>query len=482
MSKKKKAFLFVVLPTFILLSAAFSMHAVKQVKEKTLEEPTYAYDLPEILEEGVLRATTNFNSTNYFIYRGEPMGFHLDLLRLFAAHLGVSLEISITNNLDESFDCLLNQGGCDLIAMDLTVTKSRKEYMQFSEPLSYTRQMLVQRKFPVGSRSDNDSFDKYKVNNQFDLAGKTIHIQKNTAFLSRLQNLMEEIGDTIYVVEMEKSTEELIEMVANGDIDYTVSDEHLANINQSYYASLDAFLPLSFDQQLSWAVRPGAKALLAALDEWITEFKSSQQYAILYNKYYQNNRGVYRAKSQLNSLGGGGVSAYDHYFRQYAETIGWDWRLLASLVFQESRFDPEAVSWAGAFGLMQLMPETAEAYNVIPESPVPEQIRAGVKYIQWLDQTLSKHIADEEERIKFVLAAYNVGIGHVLDARRLAEKYGKDPNTWQGNVDYFILNKNLPKYYQDPVVRFGYARGSEPYNYVYEILERYSHYRNALSV
>ena len=464
MSKKKKAFLFVVLPAFMLLTLAFSMHAVQQVKEQSKEETSYIYDLSDIIEEGVLRATTNFNSTNYFIYRGEPMGFHLDLLRLFAAHLGVSLEVSITNDLDESFDCLLNYGGCDLIAMDLTVTRSRKQQMYFSEPLSYTRQVLVQRKFPVGERSDNDAFDSYKVNSHFDLAGKTVHIQKNTAFSARLHNLMEEIGDTVYIVEMNKSTEELIEMVAKGEIDYTVSDEHLARINQNYYASLDSFLPLSFEQQLSWAVRPGADDLLAALNSWINEFKTSEQFAALYNKYYRNNRGVYRAKSQLNSLGGGRASDYDQYFRQYAETIGWDWRLMASMVFQESRFDPEAVSWAGAFGLMQLMPETAEALNVMPESPVADQIKAGVKYIQWLDKTLSQHIADKDERIKFVLAAYNVGIGHVLDARRLAVKYGKDPNVWQGNVDYYILNKSLPKYYQDPVVRFGYARGSEPYN------------------
>jgi membrane-bound lytic murein transglycosylase F len=480
MFNRKKILIFTVLPSLFLLLAAFSVHVTRQAREFPLKEQEYTYDLNDIRQSGVLRATTNFNSTNYFIYRGEPMGFHLELLRQFATHLGVGLEVNLTNELDENFDCLLNQGGCDLIAMDLTVTKSRREQFLFTEPHSFTRQVLVQRRFPGGNHAQLNGSSGYMARNQFDLAGKTVHVQKKTAFVSRLKSLMEEIGDTIYIVEMQESTEQLIEMVAKGDIDFTVSDEHLARVNQSYYANLDIHLPLSFEQQLSWAVRPGADSLLMAVNAWLKEFRTTNQYAALYNKYYKNNRGVYMAKSRMHSQGGGHVSAYDQYFKQSAEIIGWDWRLLASLVFQESRFDPEAVSWAGAFGLMQLMPETAEAYNVIPESPVSDHIKAGADYIRWLDKILSQHIQDDEERIKFILAAYNVGIGHVLDARRLAEKYGKDPNVWQDNVDYYILNKSLPKYYNDPVVRFGFARGSEPYKYVNEILERYSHYRNAL--
>ncbi len=480
MFTKRKILIFTVLPTIFFLMAAFSVHVTRQARELPMQEHMYTYDLNDIKKSGVLRATTNFNSTNYFIYRGEPMGFHLELLRLFASHMGVALEVNLTNELDENFDCLLNHGGCDLIAMDLTVTKSRREKFLFTEPHSFTRQVLVQRRFPARNNAPANESTEFMAINQFDLAGKTVHVQKNTAFISRLESLMEEIGDTIYIVEMQESTEQLIEMVANGDIEFTVSDEHLARINQSYYANLDIHLPLSFEQQLSWAVRPGADSLLATVNEWLREFRSTHQYAALYNKYYKNSRGVFMAKSRMHSQGGGHVSVYDQYFKQSAEAIGWDWRLLASLVFQESRFDPEAVSWAGAFGLMQLMPGTAEAYNVIPESPVSDHIKAGADYIRWLDKTLTQHVQDDEERIKFILAAYNVGIGHVLDARRLAEKYGKNPNVWQDNVDYYILNKSLPKYYNDPVVKFGFARGAEPYKYVNEILERYSHYRNAL--
>lgn len=478
--KRKKIFLFVIFSS-AFLAVLFFNSLVKQAQELPLEEEVVIYDLPQILESGVLRASTNYNSTNYFIYRGEPMGFHLELLRLFATHLGVSLEIHISNDLEENLSCLIDREGCDLIALDLTVTGSRKQLVQFTEPHSQTRQVLVQRKFPLsGGRGFSEDSSFSMVLNQYELAGKRVHVQKNTAFVDRLKSLMEEIGATIYIVEREETSEQLIEMVARGEIDFTVSDEHIARLNNRYYSNIDVSLPISFDQHLAWAVRHGADALVEAINEWMVEFKSTRQYTMLYNKYYNNPYSVYRAKSAMHSLGGGRISAYDHYFQQYADILGWDWRLIASLAFQESRFNPEAVSWAGAFGLMQLMPETAESLNIDSTSTVADHIRAGVNYLRWLDGLLQEHIDDDQERIKFVLAAYNMGIGHVLDARRLAEKYGKNPNVWKDNVDYYVLNKSLPKYYNDPVVRFGFARGSEPYRYVYEILERYSHYLNAL--
>jgi membrane-bound lytic murein transglycosylase F len=477
--QRKRILLFVVLP-LILIAGIFAIGSLRSADDYYTTEEEKINELQQILDRGVLRASTNYNSTNYFIYRGEPMGFHLEMLRLFAAHLGVELEVLVTNDLNEHFDCLLNESGCDLIALDLTVTQSRSRMLQFTVPHSQTRQMLVQRKPDNWFNLRSSDIEDRLIRSQLDLAGKTIHVQNNSAFLTRLSHLMEEIGDTIYIVEMQEDAEQLIEMVANGQIDFTVSDENLASLNQLYYANIDVRTPLSFQQNLSWAVRPGSKELLEAVNEWLVEFRGSHQYASIYNKYYNNSRSVFIAKSSFHSLGGGNISIFDHYFRRYSEIVGWDWRLIASLAYQESRFDPAAVSWAGAFGVMQLMPGTAEMYRVDPDSPVPEHIQAGVNYLRWLDETLTEHIKNPDERIKFVLASYNVGIGHVLDARRLAEKYGKDPNVWKDNVDYFVLHKSKPKYYLDPVVRYGYARGSEPYNYVNEILERYAHYRNAL--
>ena len=160
--------------------------------------------------------------------------------------------------------------------------------------------------------------------------------------------------------------------------------------------------------------------------------------------------------------------------------INWGWRLLASLVYQESKFQPDATSWMGAFGLMQLMPETAEVYGLDSQASPEENIEAGINYIKDLDARFIDLIGDPEERMKFVLASYNAGIAHVFDARRLAAKYSRDPDVWIDNVDYFLLNKSDPKYYNDSVVFYGYCRGEEPYKYVNDILDRFEHYKNVI--
>lgn len=472
--------LWVVAIPLLIFSGLILTDRSVSVEEEIVEEVVNTFDLPAILERGVLKATTDYNSTNYFVYRGQPMGFHLEMLKMFTRHIGVELEVFVTNDISENFSCLMAEGECDIIAMDLTVTRSRRSLVSFTEPHSQTRQVLVQRRPDNWYSMRSSEMEDHLVRSQLDLAGKTIYIQKNSSHLVRLKNLMEEIGDTIYIVEVEQETEQLIERVANGEIEFTVSDEHVAQVNQTYYANIDVQTPLSFAQNLSWAVRHDTPLLQAAIDEWMKEFKQTRQYANLYAKYFRNPRSSHMARSQFHSLGGGRISNYDDYFKRYAEIVGWDWRLIASLAYQESRFNNQAVSWAGAFGIMQLMPNTAAMYNVTHSSAPIENIIAGIKYLDWIDRRLQDIITDDEERVKFVLASYNVGIGHVLDARRLAEKYGKDPNIWKDNVDYYILNKSKPKYYLDPVVRHGYARGYEPYHYVTEILERFEHYKNAL--
>lgn len=474
-----KLLLVVAIP-LLIFSGLILINRSVPVEEVVIEEVENPNDLPAILQKGVIKATTDYNSTNYFVYRGQPMGFHLEMLRMFSQHIGVELELFVSNDLDENFSCLMADGECDIIAMDLTVTRDRKNLFDFTAPHSQTRQVLIQRRPENWYRMRSSEIEDNLVRSQLDLAGKTIYVQKNSAHIVRLQNLMEEIGDTIYIVEVDQESELLIERVANGEIEFTVSDEHVAQVNQTYYANIDIQTPLSFSQNLSWAVRHDTPLLKAAIDEWMSDFTKTRQYANLYAKYFQNPRSSLMAKSPYHSLGGGNISVFDDYFKRYSDIVGWDWRLIASLAFQESRFNNDAVSWAGAFGIMQLMPNTASMYNVSPASAPIENIVAGVKYLNWIDRRFQDIITDDEERIKFVLASYNVGLGHVLDARRLAEKYGKDPNVWKDNVDYYVLNKSKPKYYLDPVVQHGYARGAEPYNYVTEIMERYEHYLNAV--
>jgi len=455
--------------------------------EKKVKDPEIAKTEPrdiilnQILAKGKLVATTDYNSTNYFVYRGEPLGYQYELLKSFADFLGVKLEIKIINDLNTSLSCI-NQKECDMIALGLTITKDRYQYVDFSDPLNQTRQMLVQRK-PENWRkmATMDEIESKILRNTLDLAGKTVHIQKNTIFKYRLRTLSDEIGSDIIVIEHpEASVEELIDMVNEGIIDYTISDEHIALVNQKYYPDIDTKTPVSFPQNIAWAVRKGATGLLDTINYWLNDFKKTRTSAYLYNKYFRNSRGVNYARSEYHSVSGGKISPYDKLIKQYSELIEWDWRLLASLIYQESRFYPDARSWVGAFGLMQLMPHTAEKYGVDSLSPPEDQIKAGVKFIKLLDKQFLNKIEDKDERTKFVLASYNAGIAHVYDARRLAVKYDKDPNLWNENVDYYLLNKSKPEYYQDSVVKYGYCRGSETYNFVYDILERYHHYQNVI--
>jgi len=437
--------------------------------------------LKRILEDRVLVATTDYTSTNYFIYRGEPMGYQYEMLRSFADYLHVKLELRTINDLGGSFDCL-NDGDCDILAQGLTITKERSEVLLFSQPLTQTRQMLIQRK-PDNWRKMRtmDQIESHLVRNPLELAGKTVHIQKNTIFLTRLETLSNEIGADISVIEHpEASVEELIEMVAKGEIEYTICDEHIAMVNKKFHPDIDVKTPVSFHQNVAWAVQKGAVGLMDTINSWLEDFRKSTASVYLYNKYFKNTRTVNIAKSDYYSLKGGKISPYDEKIKEYSSLIEWDWRLLASLIYQESRFHPDAKSWAGAYGLMQLMPHNADKYGIDSLSPPSDQIKAGVQFIKLLDRQFVDKIEDKEERTKFVLASYNAGIAHVYDARRLAEKYDKNPNLWDKNVDFYLLNKSKPEFYNDSVVKYGYCRGTETYNFVYDILDRYNHYKNVI--
>lgn len=437
--------------------------------------------LEKIRKRGKLIATTDYNSINYFVYRGTTMGYQYELLKSFAKYLGVRLKIIVNNDLNKSFKSL-NKGKCDLIAIDLTITKGRNEIVDFTEPLGQTRQVLVQRK-PKNWRKMKtwDEVEKKIIKNPLDLGGKTVYVQKSSSFTQRLKNLSDEIGDSINIIEdPDKDVEELITMVAKGKIDYTICDEQVALVNQKYYPDIDVGTAISFPQNIAWAVKKGNDKLRLELNKWLEKYKKTRAAAFVYNKYFKNPRYVSITKSQYNSIKGDKISPYDNIIKKESKIIPWDWRLLASLIYQESGFNPDVRSWVGAFGLMQLMPGTAKMYGVDTSSTPTENIKAGAKFIKLLNKQFKDKISDSIERTKFVLASYNVGIGHVYDARRLAKKYHKNPDIWTGNVDSFLLNKSKPKYYHDSVVYYGYCRGEEPYNFVNEILDRYNNYKNVI--
>jgi membrane-bound lytic murein transglycosylase F len=289
---------------------------------------------------------------------------------------------------------------------------------------------------------------------------------------NEIGNKIDIAEDTIYGVE------QLVARVANGDIEYTVCDENVARLNKTFYPNLDVSLRLSFPQKISWAVKKESTEWKDFLDNWIENFKNTRKFRTLYHKYFESPRIVERMESDFHSLAGGKISEYDDIIKEIAAKHHWDWRLISSIIYSESRFNPEASSWAGAYGLMQLMPNTAEAFEIENYELPVQNITGGVLFLDWLNDRLLESVPDSMQRINFVLASYNVGLGHVDDARRLAKKYGKNPDLWKDNVEEYLMKKSVEMYYQDSVVQWGYCRGEEAVNYVRKVNYNYNHYLN----
>ncbi|HZL76457.1 MAG TPA: transporter substrate-binding domain-containing protein [Bacteroidales bacterium] len=437
-------------------------------------------NLDLIIKRGKLVAITDYNSINYFIYKGEPMGFNYELLKAFTDHLGVDLEIVTENQINHALN-ILNSGEADLLAFGLTVNSTRKKEMLFTDPIAETRQVLVQRK-PRNWRSiTEEAAEKHLIRNQIDLAHKSVYVQANSAHSERLRALSNEIGDSINIIEVPYDSEELIKDVAKGEIDYTVCDENIAMVNLTYYPGIDISTPVSFMQNIAWGLpKNNSGQLLAELNKWIASYRRTGSYALLYAKYFRNSRSETIVKSDYYYINTGKISQWDDMIKSASTRINWDWRLLASLICQESRFDPDVESRVGAYGLMQIMPVTGKNYGIDITASPSDNIKAGTMYINRLQSIFESKITDPQERIKFILASYNAGPGHVLDAIKLAGKNGMNPEKWDGNVAVWLLKKSEPKYFNDSVVKNGYFRGTESVNFVTEVLERYDHYRNII--
>jgi len=435
--------------------------------------------LASIIKKGKIVAVVDCNSTDYFIYKGVPMGFQFELLQKFADYIGVRLEIKTANTVNAAFS-MLNHKQCDILAKDLGITTQYASKAAFSFPHSQARQVLVQRKPANWAKMKPAELDEKMVRNQLELAGKTVFVPKNSMYKSRLVNLSEEIGDSIHTVEVTKlTTEELIQLVSNGKIEFTVCDENVAFVNQKYFDNIDIQTAISFPQNKAWAVRRADKELLTEINNWLVKYKATHQFQLLYKKYFQNPKSTEMVNSQLYAPKNGKISIYDDLIKLESKKIGWDWRLLASMICTESRFAPKARSTSGAIGLMQLKAEAFKHLNMKPSVSPQQNIIAGVQYIKWLDDLFKPDVKDVNERIKFVLAAYNIGHGHVTDARKLAEKYGKNPNRWDNQVEYFLLHKTLAQYYKDPLAEHGFCKGYIPCFYVEEIMDRYGYYKEA---
>ena len=274
-------------------------------------------------------------------------------------------------------------------------------------------------------------------------------------------------------VELCKDTAEMVSRLENGDADLIAFPlpKDIKERKKLLFcgAGIDSL-------GVQWAVAADNKELADSLNAW---FKPSMFAQVRdEEKYIFSSRSVRRhVYSPFLNKAGGVISRYDHLFKKYAPAARWDWRLMAAQCYQESCFDPRAKSWAGACGLMQIMPSTADHLGLLRSSIYdPEQnVRAAADYIRELTGYF-RSVQNAEERRLFVLAAYNGGYFHIQDAMALARKNGKNPNRWR-DVAYYVLALENPRFYNDPVVKYGYMRGSETVGYVDRIRQRYAQYR-----
>jgi membrane-bound lytic murein transglycosylase F len=311
------------------------------------------------------------------------------------------------------------------------------------------------------------------------LAGRTVTLPQDSAYRRTLIELSDEITGDIHVVEVgEKLQDEaLAQKVARGEVQFTVMPRNLADLKEAEFKNLKVRPILGQPHRVSWAVRKNSSELLKELNRWIEEKKNGGLFDALYQKYFiDRRRYLERVQSEYLTSKTGKLSEFDSLIKQFAGELNWDWRLLASQAFQESRFKPQARSWAGATGLLQLMPATAREFGVTDALDPADNVQGAVKFLKWLQRYWEKRVPDETERLKFILASYNTGAGHVEDAQRLTEKYGGNPQKWD-DVSYWLLQKSTQQYSSDPVVKFGFCRGLEPVNYVTNILERFDHYK-----
>jgi membrane-bound lytic murein transglycosylase F len=420
-----------------------------------------------------LRVATLYSPTSYFLYREEPMGYDYELVKRFAEDTKRVLDLKVATNVNEMLS-LLSSGEVDLIAYDVPVTAAfNKDVLHCGfERVSY--QVLVQ---PKG---------EHQIHDVTELQGKTVYVERDSKYHHRLGNLNDEIGGGIVIKPISKDTliaDDMIEMVSSGKIPLTVVDSDIASINKTYYPDLDISMKISLDQKGSWGVRRNEDNLAESIDEWIKREDIISLREDLHKKYFEQSKNPLLENPDDNLLeygrSKGSLSPYDAIFKKHAADTGADWRLLVAVGYVESHFMNNIVSWAGAKGVMQIMPITARAYGVSTDllSNPDVNIKVGAKLLQTLDKSFKNKVKNQNERLKFVLAAYNSGIAHVLDAMALAEKHGYDSSRWEGNVRETLTLKSHPEYYNDPVVKYGYFRATETVEFVDKVQKAYSHYR-----
>ena len=412
--------------------------------------------LHKIKKAGRITIITRNTPHCYYLYRDEPMGFEYDLTREFAEYLGVELKVKIAESWEDMVPMLSNGTGA-LIAAGMTVTPKRQKQVSFSDGYMDSQQHLIAHR----NRSKIKSLDE--------LSGKTIHVRRATAYQEQLEELLQQGVALTIRLHNDMPTEELIQQVAEGEIELTVADSNIVLLNRRHYPGAIMAYPISEQQSLGWAVHPKALHLKNKINSFFKTLKEYGRFDEIYNKYYGAmdsfdyvDLKVFHRKVKNR------LSRYSPFIKAAAKAHGFDWRLIAAQIYQESHLNPRAKSRAGAKGLMQLLPRTARSLNVKDAYNPVENINGGVRYLKKLYNRFDE--ADEANRMLIALAAYNVGQGHVQDARKLAIKKNLDPNSWEALAQTLPLLR-YRKYYKN--AKYGYCRGTEPVRYIKQIMIYY---------
>ncbi len=382
------------------------------------------YDLNDIQNAGEIIVLTLYGPDTYFEFRGEVFGNQYKIAQSYAKDIGVSARVNVCRTQAEMLD-KLSKGEGDIIAFDLPVDSLNEEVI-------YCGKKQIAHFLDTLALIEHDK--SIKTNGNVAWA-----VRKSSPLLAQKLNEWIAANDNRFLAISQPKLKQ------SND-----SRKHTSYVSDEYFPDIPDFQDYPGNYQ-------------------------SQSYGNASNRHYSDYY-----SSQRRSGGGytkkGTISYYDDLFIKYAPSSGMDWKLLAAIAYNESAFNPNATSHMGAMGLMQLMPSTARQYGAANPYDPEQSVRASAKLIANLIAHYAS-VPDPSERINFMVAAYNAGPGHVDDARRLAEKRGKDKNVWKDNVDEFVLYMSNPEYYNDPVVRHGYFRGGETYNYVNYVRSDWDRFR-----
>lgn len=416
-------------------------------------------DLDAIRARGSLRVLTRNNATSYYLHQGTQSGFDYELTKRFATEHGLRLDVIVPPSADLLVPWLL-EGRGDVIAAQFAVTPERSAQIAFSDPYLTVDQVLVQR------TSDPP------VTTAAGLSGKTLAVRPSSSYRVTLDGLRPTHGPfTVVDLPEDQETEQILAAVGSGEVPMTVADANLVAVEVKHGVPIVATLPLVEDQPIAFGVRKGSTELAAALNAWVKANAGSVTFNVIRKRYFESD--ALAAQSHADRGAAGVLSPYDELIRARSKQYGIDWRLMAAQAYQESRFDPTARSGSGALGLFQVLPRTGAEMGFTDLMDPDQGVHAGVQYVARLIDRFEPTLPFKQ-RVRFALASYNTGKGHVDDARRLAVELGLNPDKWFGNVEKALLKLSEPKYSRR--ARYGYCRAQEPVNYVSEIQSRYENY------